>query len=282
MALAAVEEVAMIAVPDAMLACERTPGPQADLDVQRVQDAMIDVCENQKDRVAILDLPPTRDVEWVRRWRRRVTSSYAAFYFPWLVQADGARVPPSGFVAGVYARCDDQQGSHKAPANEAIANVSGLSLSLLDDDLGRLNSDGVNALRTVHGRGIRIWGARTASDDPAWRYVNVRRLFVMLRRSIAQGTQWACFEPHEPRLWESMTREVTFFLESQWKKGAFAGETRDEAFFVKCDAENNPAEVRDNGQLIVEIGVAPALPSEFILFEVVQKMGDREENDNEA
>jgi hypothetical protein len=276
MALCAVEEVAMLAVPDAMLGYQRHPGPQADLEAQRIQDAMVDACENLEDRVAILDLPPTRDVELARRWRRRIDSSYAAFYFPWLTLADGTRVPPSGFVAGVYARCDGREGSHKAPANEPITNVAGVTLALLDDDLGRLNAEGVNALRAFPGRGLRVWGARTASDDPSWRYVNVRRLFVMLRRSIAQGTQWACFEPNDPRLWENMTREVSFFLEAQWKKGAFAGEAREEAFFVKCDAENNPAETRDAGQLIIEVGVAPALPSEFILFEVTQKMGDRE------
>ena len=224
MALAAVEPVSMLCAPDAMLFYQRQSGPQADLGVQRIQDAMVDICENQKDRFAILDLPPTKDIEAVRRWRRRINSSFAAFYFPWVNmngQSGVARLPPSGIVAGVFARVDTEHGSHKAPANEVISNAAGLTLTLFDDDVGRLNSEGVNALRTIPGRGMRVWGARTASDDPSWRYVNVRRLFIMLRRSILDGTQWAVFEPNDHKLWESMTRLITFFLEKQWRKGAF-------------------------------------------------------------
>ena len=278
-ALGAVDEVAMMAAPDAMVFYQRHAGPQADREVQRIQDAMVDMCENLKDRFAILDLPPTKDIEFVRRWRRRVDSSFAAYYFPWLTMGTGGpavtRMPPSGYVAGVFARCDTQHGSHKAPANEPISNASGLTLSLLDDDLGRLNAEGINCLRSVPGRGIRIWGARTASDDPAWRYVNVRRLFIMLRRSIFQGTQWAVFEPNSPKLWETTARLVSFFLEGQWKKGALAGATKEDAFFVKCDEETNSEEIREQGRMVVEIGVAPALPAEFIIFDVVQTMGDQ-------
>jgi len=247
--------------------------------VQRIQDAMVDICENQKDRFAILDLPQTKELEVIRRWRRRTNSSFAAYYFPWVLQGgmgpSAVKLPPSGLVAGVMARCDTERGAFKAPANEVIANATGLTLSLLDDDIGRLNADGINALRSVPGRGIRIWGARTTSDDPSWRYVNVRRLFIMLRRSIQAGTQWAVFEPNSRDLWDRLSRNVTLFLESQWKKGAFAGASREEAFFVKCDEETNPADVRDNGQMVMEIGVAPALPAEFIIFDVVQVMGDQ-------
>jgi len=280
-ALAAVEEVAMLCAPDAMLFYKRQSGPQADLGVQRIQDAMVDACENQKDRFAILDLPPTKDVETARRWRRRINSSFAAFYFPWVTMNGGSgaptRLPPSGLVAGVFARVDTEHGSHKAPANEVITNAAGLSLSLLDDDVGRLNHEGINALRTIPGRGVRIWGARTASDDPSWRYVNVRRLFIMLRRSLLEGTQWAVFEPNDAKLWESMTRLCTFFLEEQWRKGAFAGAERADSFYVKCDEETNPSGGRDAGQMVIEVGVAPALPAEFIVFDVVQRMGDQGE-----
>jgi hypothetical protein len=280
LALGAVDEVGLLAVPDAMVFYQRHPGPQADLAVQRVQDAMVDLCENLKDRFALLDLPATKDLEFVRRWRRRVNSSYAAFYFPWVVigggpGGSGVKLPPSGVLAGVFARCDTEHGSFKAPANEVITNATGLTLSLLDDDLGRLNADGINALRSVPGRGIRVWGARTTSDDISWRYVNVRRLFIMLRRSIQAGTQWSAFEPNNPSLWETVNRSVSYFLEQQWKKGAFAGDTREDAFYVKCDEETNPAEARDLGRMVVEIGVAPALPAEFIIFDVVQVMGDQ-------
>lgn len=280
MELAAMDEVATLCVPDAMGFYRNHSGPQADMAVQRIQDAMIDVCENLRDRFAILDLPPTKDIEVVKRWRRRVDSSFAAFYYPWVTMGGPgheARVPPSGLIAGICARCDTQHGSHKAPANEVITNASGLTLNLLDDDIGTLNAEGVNVLRSVPGRGVRVWGARTASDNPSWRYINVRRLFIMLRRSIHQGTQWAVFEPNNQALWESMTRLVSFFLEAQWKKGAFAGATSAESFFVKCDEETNNAEVRDQGQMVIEIGVAPALPAEFIVFDVVQRMGDQAE-----
>ena len=283
MALANVDEVALLAAPDAMVFYDRHPGPQADLAVQRIQDAMVDVCENLKDRFALLDLPPTKDIDFVRRWRRRTQSSYASYYFPWLMTGgpgpNAQRLPPSGLVAGVIARCDTERGSFKAPANEVIHNATGLTLSLLDEDLGRLNSEGINTIRSVAGRGIRIWGARTTSDDPSWRYVNVRRLFIMLRRSIQAGTQWAVFEPNDRPLWHTISRTTSHFLEKLWKQGAFAGNTADEAFFVKCDEETNSNEVRDRGHMVVEIGVAPALPAEFIIFDVTQVMGDQGEEE---
>jgi phage tail sheath protein FI len=283
MALAAVEDVAMMAVPDAMLAYQRHPGPQADRDVQRIQDAMVDVCENLQDRFAILDMPPTKDIEAVKRWRRRLNKDkgFAAFYYPWvIVGGDGSgvggiKIPPSGHVAGIFARCDTQYGSHKAPANEVITGISALTMALNDDHLGALNSEGINTMRGFPGRGIRVWGARTISDDPDWRYVNVRRLFIMLRRSIINGTQWAVFEPNHKNTWDLLQRVIGLFLSEQWKKGAFAGSSPEEAFFVKCSEETNPPAVRDVGQMIVEIGVAPALPAEFIIFTVVQKMGDQ-------
>jgi hypothetical protein len=281
MALAGVEEVALMAVPDAMISYQRHPGPQADRDVQRIQDAMIDICENQRDRFAVLDVPPTKDIETVKRWRRRVDSSFAAFYYPWVVVGGdgsahtGTRIPPSGHVAGIYARCDTQRGSFKAPANEVITGASALTLSLSDDHLGNLNAEGINTMRSFPGRGIRVWGARTASDDPSWRYINVRRLMIMLRRSVIAGSEWAAFEPNHMPTWELMTRLVSLFLTEQWKAGAFAGEKQEDAFYVKCDAETNPEEVRDQGKMIVEIGVAPSLPAEFIIFSVVQKMGEQ-------
>jgi phage tail sheath protein FI len=281
MALAHVEEVSILACPDAMVAYQRHPGPQADRDVQRIQDAMVQVCENLQDRFAVLDIPPTKDMEVVKRWRRRIDSSFAAFYFPWLVvggesgPSSGIKVPPSGHMAGIFARCDTQRGCFKAPANEVINGTSGLTLALSDDHLGQLNSEGVNTMRSFPGRGIRVWGARTASDAPEWRYINVRRLFIMLRRSITEGSQWAVFEPNSAQTWDLVHRLIHLFLRDQWKAGAFAGDSEEAAFFVKCDEETNPPAIRDNGQMIVEIGVAPALPAEFIIFTVTQNMGDQ-------
>lgn len=278
MALGAVDQVALLSVPDIMIAYQRTPGPQADRDVQRVQDAMIDMCENLKDRFAILDAPPTKDVEEVRKWRRRMNSSYAAMYYPWIaIDTQGAVMamcPPSGHVAGVYARCDTNEGVHKGPGNEVITGAVGLMLNMNEDHLGLLNSDGINAVRGFPGRGIRLWGARTTSEDPDWRYVNVRRMFIMLRRSLEEGTQWVVFEPNEARTWERLAQSVAEFLKQLWADGYFAGATPEESYFVKCDETTNTSETRGVGQLVIEVGVAPAIPTEYIIFNVVQKMSE--------
>jgi phage tail sheath protein FI len=143
-----------------------------------------------------------------------------------------------------------------------------------EDHLGMLNADGINAVRGFPGRGIRVWGARTTSDDPDWRYINVRRTFIMLRRSLDEGTQWAVFEPNEPRTWERLTQSVDHFLKKLWEDGYFAGATPEESYFVKCDESTNTAEIREAGQMAMEIGVAPAIPTEYIIFNVVQKMSD--------
>jgi phage tail sheath protein FI len=280
MSLSAVDQVAMLAVPDIMIAYQRTPGPQADRDVQRVHDAMIDLCENLKDRFAILDAPPTKDIEEIRKWRRRYSSSYAALYYPWIA-VDSATMsgltlcPPSGHVSGVVARCDQNEGVHKAPANEVIHGAVGLMLNMAEDHLGLLNNDGVNAVRGFPGRGIRVWGARTTSDDPDWKYVNVRRLFIMLRRALEEGTQWAVFEPNEPRTWERLTRDVDEFLKGLWAEGYFSGGTPEESYFVRCNQDTNPSDVREAGQMVMEIGIAPAIPTEYIIFNIVQKMGEQ-------
>jgi phage tail sheath protein FI len=165
--------------------------------------------------------------------------------------------------------------SSESPAHEVISGSSALTLSLSAGHHGQLNSEGVNTMRSFPGRGIRVWGARTSSDAPEWRFINVRRLFIMLRRTITEGSQWAVFEPNGPQTWDMVHRLIHLFLRDQWKAGAFAGDSEEEAFFVKCDEETNPAAVRDNGQMIVEIGVAPALPAEFIIFTVTQNMGDQ-------
>jgi hypothetical protein len=277
MGLQSVEPVALLAVPDAVLAYRRTPGPQADMMVQRIQDAMINMCELLKDRFAILDSPPTKDIEEVRKWRRRVDSSFAALYYPWISLGGDANslVPPSGHVAGVFARCDANVGVHKAPGNEIVKGAMGLQLGLNEDHLGMLNTDGINALRAMPGRGIRIWGARTTTDDPDWRYINVRRLFIMLRRTLEEGTQWAVFEPNDPKTWERLTRDVSQFLTDLWGLGYFAGASPEESFYVRCNAETNDALTRDQGKMIIEIGVAPAIPTEYIVFTVVQKMGEQ-------
>ncbi|HTR55497.1 MAG TPA: phage tail sheath C-terminal domain-containing protein [Kofleriaceae bacterium] len=273
-ALAVNEEVAVLAIPDAMRFYDREPGPAGELKAQRLQDTMIAICENQKDRFAILDIPQSKDVEWVRRWRRRTDSSFCAYYWPWLrvIGWDDKShvVPPSGHLAGCYAQRDADAGVHHPPANIEISGAQDLSLRVTEDHLGLLNSDSVNTFRLQ--RGVRPWGARTASSDPEWRYISVRRLFIMLRRSLEAGFAWISFEPNHEQTWRIMRDRVNAFLADLYQRGMFAGGNLAEAFYVKCDAENNPPEQIDAGQMLCDIGVAPISPAEFIMISLVQTM----------
>ena len=186
-------------------------------------------------------------------------------------------VPPSGHVAGIWARTDAERGVHKAPANETVRGALDLTQRLTDAEQGVLNQAGVNAIRffTSSG-GIRVWGARTLAVDPEWRYVNVRRLINMIEESVIQGTNWVVFEPNDRLLWHQVRRDVGAFLLRTWRDGALLGRTPEEAFFVKCDEETNPPEVIDAGQLVVVIGVAPVKPAEFIIFRISQFQGGSE------
>jgi phage tail sheath protein FI len=273
LALAANEEVAILSVPDAMRFYDREPGPAGELKAQRVQDQVISICELQKDRFAILDIPQSKDIEWVRRWRRRTDSSYCAYYWPWLraiaVDDKTRVVPPSGYLAGCYAR-RDLEGVHHAPANLEIEGVQDVSLRVTEDHIGILNAEAVNTFRIQ--RGVRPWGARTASSDPEWRYIPIRRLFIMLRRSLEAGFAWISFEPNSPETWAYVRNEVTQFLSALHTKGMLAGGNLAEAFYVRCDAETNPPEQVDSGLLICDIGVAPVYPAEFIMISLTQTM----------
>ena len=273
LALAANEEVALFAIPDAMRFYDREPGPAGELKAQRLQDQMIAICENQKDRFSILDIPQSKDIEWVRRWRRRTDSSYAAYYWPWLRSVafdDSVRVvPPSGFLAGCYAR-KDLEGVHNAPANLEIEGVQDVSLRITEDHIGILNSESVNTFRLQ--RGVRPWGVRTASSDPQWRYISVRRLFIMLRRSLEAGFAWITFEPNSHDTWSLVRDRTVAFLSDLHTRGMLSGGNPDQAFFVKCDAETNPPDQVDAGLMICDIGVAPVSPAEFIMISLTQTM----------
>ncbi|THA29286.1 phage tail sheath family protein [Streptomyces sp. A1277] len=275
-ALEAIDEITMVAVPDLMSAHQR--GDIDDEGVRAVQLALIAHCEQMGDRVAVLDTPPGMNAQRVRTWRNDdagYDSRYATVYYPWLKVLDPATgrqtlMPPSGHVAGVWARSDGERGVHKAPANEVIRGALDLELRLSRGEQDLLNPIGVNCVRAFPGRGIRIWGARTLSSDPAWRYLNVRRLFNYLEESILLGTQWVVFEPNDDRLWSSIRRNVTAFLSEEWRRGALFGRTAEEAFYVKCDRDNNPQESIDLGQVVCEIGVAPVKPAEFVVFRLSQ------------
>jgi phage tail sheath protein FI len=277
--LEAVDEVTMLSVPDLMAVYEQGV---IDLEgVQAVHLAMIAHCELMGDRVAILDAPPGLNAQQIKEWRvdkAGYDSKYATLYWPWVkvfdpLSGQAKFVPPSGHMAGIWARSDDQRGVHKAPANEVVRGAISLELQITKGEHDQLNPNGINAIRSFPGRGIRVWGARTLSSDPAWRYLNVRRLFNYVEESILEGTQWVVFEPNDMALWERVKRTVGSFLLGVWRQGALFGATPQEAFYVKCDAETNPPDVVDRGQLVVEIGIAPVKPAEFVIFRIAQYSG---------
>jgi hypothetical protein len=203
-------------------------------------------------------------------------STYGAFYFPSILARDPltgqtVAMAPSGHLAGVWARTDLSRGVHKAPANEPLRGALGLTYAVTRQEQEELNPKGVNCIRFFPAEGIKVWGARTlAAEADPFRYLNVRRLFNMLKESIAEGTRWTVFEPNDEELWSAIRRDVGAFLTRVWRDGALLGRTPQEAFFVKCDAETNPADVRDAGQVVTLIGVAPVKPAEFVLFKLSQ------------
>ena len=274
--LEAVDEVTMLCVPDLMAAHQQG---LLDADgVKAVHLAMIAHCELMGDRVAILDPPPGLNAQQVKNWRvdeAGYDSKYAALYWPWIKVMDPLSgrpltLPPSGHLAGIWARNDSTRGVHKAPANEVIRGALAPELAITKGEHDQLNPVAVNCIRAFPGQGIRVWGARTLSSDPEWRYLNVRRLFNYVEESILSGTNWVVFEPNDPKLWDSVKRTVTMFLRRVWRDGALFGRTPAEAFYVKCDEENNPPENRDAGILTVEIGIAPVKPAEFVVFRISQ------------
>jgi phage tail sheath protein FI len=250
--------------------------------IHAVQAAMVAHCEALRYRIALLDPPlaaasdARRGIAAIRAWRKRFDSKYAALHFPWPRVADPLRlggsvlraIPPSGHVAGFCAHSDWSVGVHKAPANGMLNWVQGLTLDLDDTSHGVLNDEGVNVIRAFPGRGIRIFGARTVSSDPDWRYLNVRRLLIMIEKSLGVASQWAVFEPNDFRTRAKLHLAFTGFLMALWQRGALAGTVPAEAFFVKCSDANNPPDARARGELLAEIGVAPAKPFEFVVLRV--------------
>ncbi len=271
------DDVTMLCIPDLMALYQA--GAITMEGVKAVQLAMISHCEQMKDRFAILDCPPDMNPQQMKGWRAEEAgydTKYGAVYYPWIRIAnpwgngDSVLVPPSGHMAGIYARSDTERGVHKAPANEVIRGVMGLEMQITKSEQDILNPIGVNCIRAFPGRGIRVWGARTLSSDASWRYINVRRLFNFVEKSIEMGTQWIVFEPNDADLWARIRRDITAFLTNVWRTGALFGASPSEAFYVKCDAETNPPEVRDLGQVIIEIGMAPVKPAEFVIFRISQ------------
>ncbi|MFC8093533.1 phage tail sheath family protein [Streptomyces sp. NPDC057301] len=283
--LEAVDDITMVAVPDLMSAYGS--GALDAEAVKAVQLALIGHCETMGDRVAILDPLPGMGAQQARDWRLEYSgfdSKYAALYWPWVkvmdpVEKRATTIPPSGHVAGVWARNDATRGVHKAPANEVLRGVLSPAVAVTKGEQSILNPIGVNCLRTFPGQGVRVWGARTLSSDPEWRYLNVRRLFNYIEKSILDGTNWVVFEPNDRYLWEGVSRTVTAFLTRVWRSGALFGRSPAEAFFVRCDEENNPPENRDAGLLTIDIGIAPVKPAEFVVFRLSQYTPGAESNE---
>ncbi|MEH1771562.1 MAG: phage tail sheath family protein [Nostoc sp.] len=277
-----IDEIAIVVVPGAVS--------------DEVQNAILDHCEDTylQDRFAILD-GRHEEVTNFNLTKEAIQggtrdSSYGAIYFPWIEVFDpiaekNIYVPPSGHIAGVYSRVDTERGVHKAPANEVIRGAEGVEIDVTKADQAGLNPDGINVIRKFSGNNnILIWGARTlaSKEDPEWQYINVRRLFLYLRESIDEGTQWAVFEPNDFKLWAKIRRNVSAFLTNVWRDGALFGKTAQEAFYVKCDEETNPPEVRDLGQVVTEIGVAVVKPAEFVIFRISQWDGLKANDSGDA
>ncbi|MFN0192542.1 MAG: phage tail sheath family protein [Aestuariivirga sp.] len=242
-----------------------------------VLQVMIDHCEAHRFRFAVIDSNMNEsDLTAIDPRVRLRTTSRAAYYYPWIWVKEtrsGVQrlVPPGGHVLGIYARTDAERGVFKAPANEIVRGAIDLEFHIGREQQEILNPRGVNVIRSFPDRGIRVWGARTLSDDPEWKYVNIRRLFIFLEHSIERGTQWVVFEPNGERLWARVTDSIRLFLRSQWQAGALQGATERDAFFIKCDRSTMTQDDIDSGRLIYQIGVAPIRPAEFVVITIRQK-----------
>lgn len=285
--LEALDDVTMVACPDLMTVCRKSDGTVDLTGIKSIQTAMLNHCEQMKYRFAIIDAPPGMSPQEVENWRFKQAmydSKYGALYYPWIVVNDPlssngstVTIPPSGHIAGLYSRIDSERGVHKAPANEIVRGAIDLEVNVTKGEQAGLNPKGINCIRAFPGMGIRVWGARTLSSNMAWNYINVRRLFNYVEASIEGGTQWVVFEPNDSTLWAKVRRDISSFLRTVWLSGALFGNSPEEAFYVKCDAELNPREIRDLGQLIVEIGMAPVKPAEFVIFRISQWAGPNAE-----
>lgn len=259
-ALATINALDLICVPDLIRFDVET--------VLRLQTKILEHCQELNDRFAILDALPTQVLVQQARLSHLESAAFGALYFPW-VQVGNRVIPPCGHIAGIYAQRDRDLGIGQTPANIRLEEVVDLSVTVSDADQAQLNPLGINCLRSLPGRGIRIWGGRTLSMDANWRYINMRRLFVTLARWCDRTFADVTFEPNEFRLWVRIERELTAFCEVLFRQGALQGSTPSEAFYVKCDAETNPPEVRDAGTVITEVGLAPASPAEFIVVRLI-------------
>jgi Bacteriophage tail sheath protein len=286
-ALSPLTDLDLIAIPDVMMLTLPAGGLDSDA-VTRVQRALLSYCQLQGNCFAILDALPEKNgvTHQVVPQRHQLANGFSepvngALYFPWIRIDRGRIVPPSGHLAGIFARSDARVGVFKAPANEEVMGAFDLcaggpgqlsELRITNEVQDQLNPIGINCLRAFPGRGIRVWGARSLNDESEWRYVNVCRLVITLRRWIEMNMTWASFEPNTPQLWVRITLELTVYLTDLWRAGALTGQTAAEGFYIKCDVETNPQSVIEGGQVVTEIGLAPTRPAEFVVVRIVHQI----------
>jgi len=271
-----IEDISIVAAPGSTFGYENGYRSNA----AAIVSLLISHAEKMRYRIAVLDSGDRQTISQVRTMRARIDSKHAAFYYPWVtildpVTGQEVQMPPSGFVSGIYARNDTNRGVIKAPANEVVNLALGFEAMLNKSQQEVLNPEGINCFRFFEGRGNRLWGARTISSDPEWKYVNIRRYFAYLERSIDKGTQWAVFEPNGEALWSNIRRTIEDFLLNEWQSGALLGDKPDKAYFVRCDRSTMTQNDLDNGRLIAQIGVAALKPAEFVILRIGQWTADR-------
>jgi phage tail sheath protein FI len=275
-ALEGIDDISIVAAPGSSFGYDN--GYRSD--AQTIMGLLISHAENMRYRIAVLDSGNNQAIADVRALRARLDSKYAALYYPWVRILDPLtqreiNVPPSGFVAGIYARNDINRAVYKAPANEVVNLAIGFEQLLNKSQQDVLNPEGINCFRYFEGRGFRLWGARTISSDPEWKYVNLRRYFAYVEHSIDKGTQWAVFEPNGEALWANIRRTIEDFFFNEWASGALLGDKPEKAFFVRCDRSTMTQNDLDNGRLVCQIGIAPLRPAEFVIFRIGQWTADR-------
>jgi uncharacterized protein len=275
-ALEDLEDISIVAAPGSTYLLEGSYRA----DAMAIIGLLIAHAERMRYRIAVLDSGDNQTLALVRAMRAKLDSKYAALYYPWVRILDPVTrkeiyLPPSGFVAGIYARNDVNRAVYKAPANEVVNLSLGFEVLLNKSQQDVLNPEGINCFRFFEGRGFRLWGARTISSDPEWKYVSLRRYFAYLERSIDKGTQWAVFEPNGEALWANVRRTIEDFLLNEWMSGALLGDKPEKAYFVRCDRSTMTQNDLDNGRLICLIGVAPLRPAEFVIFRIGQWTADR-------
>jgi hypothetical protein len=267
------DDISIVAAPGATFDFGNVGG---NYHAEAITRILISHCEQMRYRVAVIDSVNGHDTGKVKAYRSTFNSKYAALYYPWIGTVDPLtgkkiEIPPSGSVCGIYARVDSERGVHKAPANEEIRLASGFEFDINRQQQSILKPLGINCLRYFKSRGYRVWGARTASSDPEWKYINVRRYFAYLEHSIDRGTQWTVFESNTAALWDKVRQSIEDFLFNEGRQGRLAGTRPEEAYFVRCDRSTMTQGDIDNGRLICEIGVAPVRPAEFVVFRIGQK-----------